>query len=119
MRNQLVTAIVLAAGALYALPVHAGAAPEEVASMLYDRGYRHIQIDPGHAPGYRAYACKQETHFRVEINPAGNIVDVDPVGECDDDDGPERLHVQAPFTDVKIGKNGLRVRAPFVDLRIR
>lgn len=119
MRNRPIAAIVLTAGALHASPVHAGAAPEEAASMLYDRGYRHIQIDPGHAPGYRAYACKRETHFRIEINPAGNIVDVDPVGECDGNAGPERLHVQAPFTDVKIGKDGVRVRAPFVDIKIR
>ncbi len=105
--------------ALAPQPVLAGAAPEEAAGMLHERGYRHIQIDPDYRPGYRAYACKGKTHFRVHIDKRGNIVDVDPVGECTPNRGPKKVHVRAPFTDVQVGKSGVRVRAPFVDIRIR
>lgn len=112
-----VAALALAAASpLLAL---AGAAPEEAASMLYERGYRHIQIEPDSRPGYRAYACKGNTHFRVRINRANNIVDVDPVGECSPKKGPKKVHVRAPFTDVQVGGGGVRVRAPFVDIKIR
>ena len=127
-----------AAAAVAAAPAaFAGAAPEEAASMLYERGYRYIQIDPDHRPGYRAFACKKNTHFRIRIDKAGRIVDVDPVGACHAKKGPRDVRVnapftdvrvgrkgsrdvrvKAPFTDVKVGKKGVRVRAPFVDIRI-
>ena len=96
----------------------AGAAPEEAAGLLYERGYRHIQVEPDPRPGYRAYACKRRTHFRIQIDPAGNIVDVEPIGRCNLRRGPRKVHVQVPFADVRVGERGVRVRAPFVDLRV-
>jgi len=92
--------------------------PDRLARKLHDRGYHHIQIDEGHYPGPQAFACKGSTHFQIEFNPAGNIADVDPIGECRGRNGPKNVRVQAPFVDVQVG-SGVRVRAPFVDLNIR
>lgn len=96
----------------------AGAAPEDAASLLEQRGYSDIEIEPNDAPGYQAWACKGGTRFAIKMDPANNIVDVDPVGHC----GPPPsgdLHVQAPFADVRIGEGRVRIRAPFVNLDIR
>lgn len=117
--SPIVAVTALAIAAASPLPALAGAAPEEAASMLYERGYRHIQIEPSQRPGYRAYACKGNTHFRVRINSVNNIVDVDPVGKCSPRRGPNKVHVRAPFTDVQVGQGRVRVRAPFVDIKIR
>lgn len=122
MRIPVVTTLLLSSVFLFGAgpPAQAGAAPEDAAGMLYDRGYRHIRIEPDIEPGYRAWACKSETHFRIEIDPKGHIVDVDPVGQCDPRKGPKKeVRVQAPFTDVRVGEDGVHIKAPFVNLRIR
>ena len=112
-----VTGAVLAIG-LTAPAAFAGAAPEEAVGMLLERGYRHVQVEPDPRPGYLAYACKRRTHFRIQIDRAGNIVDVEPVGRCNPRRGPRKVHIQVPFADVRVGQRGVRVRAPFVDIRV-
>ena len=118
---RVVTVSILAAAGLsmcVATSALAGAAPEEAASMLYDHGYRHIQVKPDYRPGYHAYACKRRGHFLIEIDPAGNIVDVERIGRCNPRRGPRKVHVQVPFADVRVGEEDVRVRAPFVDIRV-
>ncbi len=92
--------------------------PDRLADKLQDRGYRYIQVDAGHYPGPQAFACKGNTHFQIDFDTAGNIADVDPIGDCTARSGPKNVRVQAPFVDVQVG-SGVRVRAPFVDLNIR
>lgn len=99
-----------------------GAAPEEAISVLEQRGYTDVEVDPDERPGYQAWGCKGGTRFSVQMDAQSNIVDVDPVGSCG---APPRhagngdVHVRAPFADVKVGKGRVRIRAPFVDLDIR
>ena len=88
-----------------------------LAKTLKDRGYHHIQIVKAKDAGGEAYACKGNTHFFVTANDKGNITDVDPVGDCLPDKGPDKLRVQAPYADVEVG-GGVRVRAPGVDINI-
>jgi len=109
----------LCAGLAGAASAGAGdpADPARLIRTLHDRGYHHIQINDDLRPGKQAFACKGNTHFRIEFDPSGNITDVDPIGECYGRRGPKKVHVQAPFADVKVGE-GVRVRAPFVDLKI-
>ncbi|MGD9867793.1 MAG: hypothetical protein AB7U38_07330, partial [Hyphomicrobiales bacterium] len=92
---------------------------QEVGDLLASRGYHHIQVEPeASRPGYVAYGCKGSQHFRVYVDENRNITDVEPAGSCDPRKGPSRVHVEAPFTDVKVGEGGVHVRAPFVDIRI-
>ena len=55
-----------------ALPALAGAGdpthPDILAQKLHERGYHHIQIDEAYGPGAQAYACKGNTHFRIEFD---------------------------------------------------
>lgn len=74
-------ATVLAAAAFPALAA-AGAAPEEAAARLYERGYSDVEIQADNTPGYRAMACKDGTRFAVEMGDDGNIVRTDPRGPC-------------------------------------
>ena len=112
----------LAGMVAFAPSVLAGAAPEEAISLLAERGYTDIEIEPDDSPGYQAWACKGGTRFSVLMDPERNIVDVDPVGHCGPPVGKGPfgdVHVKAPFADVRVGKDGVRIRAPFVDLDIR
>ncbi len=86
--------------------------------MLKQNGYHHIQIVEAGPAGGEAFACKGNTHFHVATDTAGQIVNVDPVGDCTPAKGPNKVRVQAPFTDVEVG-DGVRVRAPGVDINIR
>ncbi len=118
--------IIAAAGIMTAalpLTVFAGAAPEEAISILQKRGYTAVEIEPSEAPGYQAWGCKSGTRFAIHMDAESNIVDVDPVGTCGA--GPSRavgvedLHLNVPFADIRVGKDGLKIRAPFVNLDIR
>jgi hypothetical protein len=105
------------------LTAHAGAAPEEAISVLQERGYTAVEIEPSETPGYQAWGCKSGTRFAIHMDAESNIVDVDPVGTCGAGPsraaGAEDLHVQVPFADVRVGKGRVRIRAPFVNLDIR
>ena len=125
MKKQLTIFSVLlaSAAALAFAPVAlGGAAPEEAISVLEQRGYTDVEIDPDERPGYQAWGCKSGTRFSVQMDAESNIVDVDPVGQCgapSQHAGSDDIHVKAPFADVKVGKGRVRIRAPFVDLDIR
>ncbi len=107
---------ILSGGAL------AGAAPEEAISLLQERGYSDVEIEPSETPGYQAWGCKSGTRFAINLDGDSNIVDVDPVGTCGAGPGQpaagEDLHVRVPFADIRVGKGGVHIRAPFVDLYI-
>ena len=91
--------------------------PGAMTKMLKQRGYHHIQIVEAGPAGGEAFACKGNTHFHVATDTEGQIVNVDPVGDCNAQKGPSKVRVQAPFTDVEVG-SGVRVRAPGVDINI-
>jgi len=91
--------------------------PGGLTKMLKQRGYHHIQIVEAGPAGGEAFACKGNTHFHVATDTEGQIVNVDPVGDCHAKKGPSKVRVQAPFTDVEVG-GGVRVRAPGVDINI-
>ena len=117
--------IPLAALAVIAVWPHAaraGAAPEEAISLLQERGYSDVEIEPSETPGYQAWGCKGGTRFAINLDARSNIVNVDPVGTCaagaGSAGGGGDVHVRAPFTDVRVGSDGVRIRVPFVDLRI-
>ncbi|MEC9367835.1 MAG: hypothetical protein VX871_04005 [Pseudomonadota bacterium] len=109
-----------AAPALADKPAHVpDQSMREVGAMLEARGYHHIQVEPESSrPGHVAYGCKGRSHFRIYVDEGNNITDVEPTGDCDPRGGPSRVHVQAPFTDVRVGEGGVHVKAPFVDIRI-
>jgi len=113
-------AVSMALGGALALASIGGVAAGDkdgLAKTLKDRGYHHIQIVKTDASGGEANACKGNTHFFVSADASGNIVDVDPIGDCTTDKGPAKLRVQAPYADVEVG-GGVRVRAPGVDINI-
>ena len=123
-KQSIIVAVVVAgAAALAAVPAAlGGAAPEEAISVLEQRGYTDVEIEPDEKPGYQAWGCKSGTRFSVQMDAQSNIVDVDPVGKCGPPSrraGSGDVHVKAPFADVKVGKGRVRIRAPFVDLDIR
>lgn len=123
-KQSTIVAVVFAGATVLALApaAHGGAAPEEAVSVLEQRGYTDVEIEPDDSPGYQAWGCKGGTRFSVQMDAQSNIVDVDPVGQCD---APSRhagagdIHVKAPLADIKVGNGRLRIRAPFVDLDIR
>jgi hypothetical protein len=101
------------------IPVLANASAEDAAASLQKQGYHHIQFDPNYKPGYQAYACREQAHYRIRMDGDAKVTDTEQVGACSRETGPQETRVQAPFTDVQVGEDGVRVRAPFVDLNIR
>jgi len=112
--------LVLGSAVIFASMGMALAATNDAGSltkMLKQQGYHHIQIVEAGSTGGEAFACKGNTHFHVATDTEGQIVNVDPVGDCNPQKGPSKVRVQAPFTDVEVG-DGVRVRAPGVDINI-
>jgi hypothetical protein len=119
--RHLGVSLVLGSALIFASMGVAAAAANDSASMtkmLKQQGYHHIQVVEAGPTGGEAFACKGDAHFRVATDTAGQIVNVDPVGDCTQAKGPNKVRVQAPFTDVEVG-DGVRVRAPGVDINIR
>lgn len=119
--RRLGVSLALGGALILALAGTASAAANDaggLTKMLKQQGYHHIQIVEAGPTGGEAFACKGNTHFRVATDDAGQIVNVDPVGDCTPQKGPSKVRVQAPFTDVEVG-DGMRVRAPGVDINIR
>ena len=58
----------------------------EAEETLMRRGYYNVRLERDTSP-YSFYACRRGVRYHLHMNDYGDLVQIDSVGRCDDDDG--------------------------------
>ena len=68
----------------------------EAEDTLRRRGYYNLRLERETSP-YSFNACKRGVRYHIHMNDYGDLVQVDPVGRCDEDD--DHRYRRHPYSD--------------------